>query len=152
MHRLRNALLGSALLLAGTTVPAQASAHVVENCYGDLVATIPLVDRDGLQATTDSGVLRAEVYHSEASGGTTCVLSLGGSDSIPRIAMIVAEDGAAVIDHGEYEYHAAVAATRTEGTCVLIYAAAEMSAFGPEAPASTGDTYMLPAGKRSVCV
>ncbi len=152
MHRLRNALLGSALLLAGATVPAQAAAHVVEHCYGDLVATIPLVDRDDLQATTDSGVLRVEVYQSEASGGTTCVLSLGGADSIPRIAMIVADDGTAAIDHGEYEYHAAVAATRTKGTCVLIYAAAEMRTFGPQSPASTGDTYTLPAGKRSVCV
>lgn len=155
MHRLRAALLSAALLLLGTTVPAQASARIVENCHGDLVASIPLVDRDGMEAVTDSGALRAEVYQSNADGGTTCVLSLGAAsdaDPMPRIAMIVTEDGSAALDHGMYQYHAAVAATHTKDTCLLIYAAAELHPFGNDAPASTGDTYTLPGTKRSICV
>lgn len=142
-------------MLSGATVPAHASAYVVENCGGERIASIPLTDRDGMQGATTEGVLRADVYQSEFRGGTTCVMTVaGGADSepIPLIAMIVTEDGDAVTDHGEYGFHAAVAATGTAGSCVLVYAAAELCPFGKQAPTSTGDAYTLPGNKRSYCV
>ncbi|SDL63196.1 hypothetical protein SAMN04488242_2185 [Tessaracoccus oleiagri] len=133
--------------------PAAATAGVAANCFGDLVASHALVDRDGLGATTELGRLRVDVFYSAAAGGTTCAMTVGGngtaSGPVPMVAMLLTDGGEAALDRGEYRYHAAVTATGTAGRCVRVYGETRLLPFGPEVPAS--DWYFLAGDAREYC-
>lgn len=154
--KFRPAALIATLVVASAATgapPASATAGVAANCFGGLVASHALVDRDGLGATTELGQLRVDVFYSEAAGGTTCAMTVGGngtaSGPIPMVAMLLTEGGEGAMDRGDYRYHAAVTATGTAGECVQVYGATRLRPFGPEAPAS--DWYFLDAGAREHC-
>lgn len=146
------ALLAVVIAIVATPLPARATVGVAQSCSGDLVASHPLVDRDGLGARTELGQVRLEVHYSTAAGGTTCVRTVGGnglaSGPIAMLAMVVTEDGRGALDHAEYRYHAAVTATRTKGTCVSVHGASELRPFGPDGP---GDWYFLDSSARRHC-
>jgi hypothetical protein len=154
--KLRAATLAATMVVAAviaTPVPAHAAAGVAANCYGDVVASLPLVDRDGLGARTELGQVRLDVYYSEAAGGTTCVMTVGGngtaSGPLPMLAMLLTADGRGALDRGEYRYHAAVTATQTAGECIVVHGAATLQPFGPDG--APGDAYFLPADGREHC-
>ncbi len=154
--RLRAMVLAAVLVLTGTATPARAEAGVAANCHGELVASHPLVDRDGVGARTGLGEVRVDVYQADAQGGTTCVTTVAGdgmdAEPVPMLAMLVTSDGAAAQDRGAFQHHAAVWATGTAGSCLVVHGAAQLRSFGPSAPASAGDWYVLPGADRRVCV